>query len=257
MVRIRWGVLLLVLAPAAWADDPKDKPDKPPAEEYKALVKEYQDKYQEFITAYRAAKTDEERQKAIGLNPKPQDYSGRFLKLAQDNPKADVAVDALAWVVQNVRSGPDADKALDLLVTNHIDSPKLGTVCQTLVYANSPDAEKKLRTVLEKSPHKEVQGRACLSLAQYLRNRSARSGGDQARKEVEELFERVADKYADVPYYGTQKLGDAARAELFEIRNLAIGKPAPDIEGEDIDGKKFKLSEYKGKVVVLDFWGHW
>jgi cytochrome oxidase Cu insertion factor (SCO1/SenC/PrrC family) len=38
---------------------------------------------------------------------------------------------------------------------------------------------------------------------------------------------------------------------------LAIGKVAPDIVGEDIDGKEFKLSEYRGKVVVLDFWGNW
>ena len=41
------------------------------------------------------------------------------------------------------------------------------------------------------------------------------------------------------------------------MRNLVIGKEVPDIEGEDIDGKKFKLSEYRGKVVVLDFWGNW
>lgn len=36
-----------------------------------------------------------------------------------------------------------------------------------------------------------------------------------------------------------------------------IGDTAPDIEGEDIDGVPFKLSDYRGKVVVLDFWGHW
>jgi len=39
--------------------------------------------------------------------------------------------------------------------------------------------------------------------------------------------------------------------------DLEPGKLAPDIEGEDIDGQKFKLSEYRGKVVLLDFWGHW
>ena len=38
---------------------------------------------------------------------------------------------------------------------------------------------------------------------------------------------------------------------------LQIGKVAPDIVGEDIDGVKFKLSDYRGKVVVLDFWGDW
>jgi hypothetical protein len=36
-----------------------------------------------------------------------------------------------------------------------------------------------------------------------------------------------------------------------------VGQEAPEIEGEDIDGKTFKLSDYRGKVVVLDFWGHW
>jgi peroxiredoxin len=41
------------------------------------------------------------------------------------------------------------------------------------------------------------------------------------------------------------------------MRNLVIGKPAPEIAGEDVEGKKFKLSDYRGKVVVLDFWGHW
>jgi hypothetical protein len=36
-----------------------------------------------------------------------------------------------------------------------------------------------------------------------------------------------------------------------------VGKPAPEIHGEDLDGVPFQLSEYRGKVVVLDFWGHW
>jgi hypothetical protein len=36
-----------------------------------------------------------------------------------------------------------------------------------------------------------------------------------------------------------------------------VGMTAKEIEGEDIDGKRFKLSDYRGKVVLLDFWGHW
>jgi hypothetical protein len=38
---------------------------------------------------------------------------------------------------------------------------------------------------------------------------------------------------------------------------LEIGDLAMEINGTDIDGKKFKLSDYRGKVVVLDFWGNW
>ena len=34
-------------------------------------------------------------------------------------------------------------------------------------------------------------------------------------------------------------------------------KPAPDFEYPTYSGKTFKLSENKGKYVVLDFWGTW
>ena len=38
---------------------------------------------------------------------------------------------------------------------------------------------------------------------------------------------------------------------------LAIGETAPEIFGADIDNVEFKLSDYRGKVVVIDFWGNW
>ena len=37
----------------------------------------------------------------------------------------------------------------------------------------------------------------------------------------------------------------------------SVGQMAPDITGEDIDGVAFALSDYRGKVVMLDFWGDW
>ncbi|HZZ81265.1 MAG TPA: TlpA disulfide reductase family protein [Gemmataceae bacterium] len=33
-----------------------------------------------------------------------------------------------------------------------------------------------------------------------------------------------------------------------------VGTPAPEIDGETFDGKRVKLSDYRGKVVVLSFW---
>jgi hypothetical protein len=38
---------------------------------------------------------------------------------------------------------------------------------------------------------------------------------------------------------------------------FAPGRPAPEIEGVDLDGTAFKLSDYRGKVVLIDFWGTW
>ena len=41
------------------------------------------------------------------------------------------------------------------------------------------------------------------------------------------------------------------------ISTLTIGKPAPDITGRDLEGKPFKLSDYRGKVVLLVFSAEW
>ena len=77
-----------------------------------------------------------------------------------------------------------------------------------------------------------------------------------ATKEVESLLEKVEKEFADISS-GRGTLGKSAASELNEMRNLGVGKPSPEIAGEDIDGKSFKLSDYRGKVVVVDFWGDW
>lgn len=38
---------------------------------------------------------------------------------------------------------------------------------------------------------------------------------------------------------------------------LKRGQVAPPLEGKDIDGKPIKLRDYRGKIVLIDFWGPW
>lgn len=49
-------------------------------------------------------------------------------------------------------------------------------------------------------------------------------------------------------------LGSLASAPAAPI---APGEEAPAFELQDLDGKLFRLSDYEGKVVVLDFWATW
>jgi len=37
----------------------------------------------------------------------------------------------------------------------------------------------------------------------------------------------------------------------------ATGKPAPEVTFKDLDGKAVPLSQYKGKVVLVNFWATW
>ncbi len=93
--------------------------------------------------------------------------------------------------------------------------------------------------------------------------------------EVDRLLTLVLQKYSDVPADKWQKagptgmllrpdpyphpktFGDLASSLLFELKNIAPGKTAPDITGTDAEGKTFRLSDYKGKVVLLTFSADW
>jgi len=41
------------------------------------------------------------------------------------------------------------------------------------------------------------------------------------------------------------------------VTHFTVGKAAPEIIGNDLEGKPMRLSEYRGRVVVLSFSGHW
>jgi len=178
--------------------------------------------------------------------------------------------------------GNPGGRIVALLLRDHLRSEKLVPICQRMSYGLRPEYEIFLKRVVEENPDEEVRGVACLALAQFLNTRLlkldvfgeradlaaryalllGKDSFDALRKrdraeagaEVEALFTRAAEIYGNVkhPYGGT--LGEKARSELFELRNLAVGKTPPDIEGVDQHGRPFKLSEYRGRVVLLDFW---
>jgi|CXWL01.1.fsa_nt_gi thiol-disulfide isomerase/thioredoxin len=67
--------------------------------------------------------------------------------------------------------------------------------------------------------------------------------------EVEIAYERDGKRAKK-----TIKLAD--RSEL-EAKNSPDGKPLPALVGKDIDGREVRTADFKGKVVLLDFWATW
>src|SRR5262249_5099057 len=72
-------------------------------------------------------------------------------------------------------------------------------------------------------------------------------------------LKKLGAEFADVNV--STRLGDsvseAARKKIYFIDNLTVGKKAPDFECELLDGRKAKLSDFRGNVVVLDVWATW
>jgi hypothetical protein len=155
----------------------------------------------------------------------------------------------------------EAEKTYAELTEKYLPDLKPASVallCQRLHYTT--DSETLLRALYTRGKRDEVRGVACLVLAQVLKGRADHLAASNARaaakvhRESEKLFEVAAGKYADVKTAFDGPVGKKARSELFDLRYLSIGKAAPEVKGTDQDGKPFRLSDYKGKVVLLDFW---
>jgi peroxiredoxin len=139
--------------------------------------------------------------------------------------------------------------------------------------------------VLSKSTKPGIQARACASLAHNLKYRARllralaedqemrksyektfgkplltaflKQKPDDLSKESVTLFEQVVKKHGDVKHPIHGSLANLAKTHLESLREpITLDKPAPEITGIDVAGKPMKLSDFKGKVVMLDFWGH-
>ncbi|KAF0247054.1 MAG: hypothetical protein FD180_171 [Planctomycetota bacterium] len=95
--------------------------------------------------------------------------------------------------------------------------------------------------------------RAAAGLANAIRVKKAGNP-----REAKPLFEAVAKDFGRLKQ-GTTTYAALADAHVNEhaLGSLAVGKPAPEITGFSPDGRPMKLSDYKGRVVVIDFFGDW
>jgi thiol-disulfide isomerase/thioredoxin len=280
--------VMLATSAVSGANAQEPKRDTPasgaasPAEEYRNLLKEERDirgvVQRAIITRSRIPESDIKRLDSVGP---------RFLELAKKYPDDPVAVDSLCYLT-SVLNCPASAAARDLLIQKYTRSDRLALPCSRMSSYWPKDGashEAILRAVLADNPRADVQAQACFSLARLLKNkadlaRGYQSGGaeaeavmdhrgftpEQAKQllanadveklndEADRLFARIVKEFAsEKEQDGDRLLSTLAKAAVA----TAIGMPAPDIQGTDADGKPIRLTYYRGKVVVLDFWATW
>ena len=223
-----------------------------PAEQIKSIVAEYKKASGSLMTEARKLPGNEGRDFYYANLPKLQEKCGTDLNAVvaanADNP---ANFDAIMWVTMNMAGTDAGTQAMDTLFEKYIDNEQMVNLCAVLAQGRMPveNAEAKLEQLIEESPHDAVKASATMALAKNVK--------DEAR--AEKLYESLVANYGDLTSAMTRgkTFKEAAGNALFQLKYLSIGKVAPDIEGEDLDGVAFKLSDYRGKVVVLDFWGDW
>jgi thiol-disulfide isomerase/thioredoxin len=221
-----------------------------------------------------------------------QAITDKLTALVRDHPAAPAALEGILLL-----GAECDDDILEIVRERFMNDSRLAQLCTSLSWRMADPLSKKLLTEIAiKSPDRQIRGEATYSLGLSSRNRYqesttdrrlsesdqdqllsrthrrlykqmiagrrlSESDQDQLLAETQRYFEQVVRHFPDVTSAdGKFRLADKAKAELLWIANipgLKVGKVAPGIVGEDLDGKPLKLDDYRGKVVVLVFWATW
>ena len=96
-------------------------------ETIRTLLREYDEQNLAERKAMQKAKTAEERKAMLMQPPRPNpaSYAGALLYEAEANPGTAATEDALIWIANNLLYGSMAERAKELIASDHIQSPKI------------------------------------------------------------------------------------------------------------------------------------
>lgn len=237
-----------------------------------------------------AATRDEDLVRIARESPLPAllDEHERF---ALEHSDHDAAVDAWAGAIElaaECERHATWSRALAALEERHLASPRLAASLAAFgdgaQWFGTNRWEVCLRRAAQSSPHPAVKAFALYVLAESLghaefalpsRDPQASASEESAvrfeatvlaerKREAVRLLALVQQRFADAlptaapdPDLPKDWLARRVDALRFELEHLQVGMVAPDFEALDEHGNRWKLSEYRGRVVLLDFWGLW
>ena len=251
------------------------------ADRIKKLDEEYQHLNDDLeLRSQQIGNADEKKRiEAQGLEQRRR-FAARFMDLVRNDRQDPAAIGALAWILQNDPAAPEAGDAVETLLHDFGQDPATAKLAASLVFfPPNPLAEKLLRGLARQANQTNAESMR-VRLAAYLVEKAddirslkaEKASGKEThgRDPTAAAYLREADA-ADVCREAQQILASAleatpkmserkteyARRILFEAEHLSVGQTAPEIEGSDLDGQRMRLSDFRGKVVVLKFWATW
>ncbi len=242
----------------------------------RAIVDEYDRLQSLWLSEMRMAPDTRSLDQIAKKRPNPADYGAKLKTLLHRDLTNEWTLKYGAWLLENAKGVDSAGRPalvpqsqnalLNAVEKHHMMSPQLGRFCIAMINLNSSGAlprpgqlplrsrgMKMLEKIKKTNPDIKVQGQASLALSIML------AGLGDDRRIMEQRIKNLRDaiiKSADVRI-GDITVGQIAGDELFKIKNLSKGRIAPDFSGTDSAGRPLKLSDYKGKVVMLVFWSSW
>lgn len=142
-----------------------------------------------------------------------------------------------------------AETKISALVKDKVESDEIAKALPQLAKIRLLDIDTCFTDTFEKHPENSVKALSLYSFAKYC-------GNNRRDEKATRCFQLLKEHFGDLPF-GDSNYSMAADNAIYFLENLAVGKSAPEFAGEDTDGVLFRLKDYRGKVVMLRFWGDW
>ena len=249
----RVRVLTLLLLPCWALGSPVRAQEPEEAPVYANLAREFGEAYRSWSMRVRSTRDPEERKQLLAAMP-AREFLPRFQEGAKAHAGTDAAVPFLIWILSN-SDIDSAAGAAEIVVEAHAGHPlawqsarRIGSMADHLGRAKTMLW---LSQLVDGAPDGEPAAQARMARAMMSFGTTGSPESDEEREQA------LVDLEAALASAQDSRTKQQLQSMLYEIRNLEVGMKAPDIEGDDLDGKPFKLSDQLGKVVLLDFWGDW
>lgn len=250
--------------------------DDPPA--IRQIIQEFQEAEEAWGKELVSWKGVRKRLRSEGrldeLPPSPQHPFARFAprvtELARARSGTHEAAVALAFLfAPSRRSDPyahpgyaaGAKLALITLASDHIEDSVIADVARRMANRRyliddvGLDPIASFGTAVRASKQsQQTKAYASYALASAWHRLAGKTGIEARRLE---LVRSARALFAEVSAAPVGVYKDLAARFVSEIDTVQIGMPAVATSGEDASGKPLRLADFKGKVVLLDFWGFW
>ncbi|HQR09497.1 MAG TPA: TlpA disulfide reductase family protein [Gemmatales bacterium] len=168
------------------------------------------------------------------------------LKLAESDPGTDRGLHAIE---ERMNFGHQGKRDYELLSERYASREHIGYLLNrfTSIPASKPEIDF-MKSIIRNNKHVKDVAQARFRLVLTTRDADKK----QAIKECERLVIDLKESNDS----DLKTIAASAEGIVFDHKSLAVGKVVPELECKDTDGIPFKLSDYRGKVVLLHFWSH-
>ncbi|MBB2150518.1 TlpA disulfide reductase family protein [Pedobacter gandavensis] len=185
-----------------------------------------------------------------------------YMIIAKNGDDIKIAADLQDKNLGYTTSGAEeADKLQELNTVKNQYMQKLGAIQSQFEEASAAQPAKREAIMEQFKPKymEEINGlnKAVLKFAQENSNSLAGFyainllNPAEFEKEMVDYSDKIKSNFSDNPAVAEFV------SKMSKLKSLSVGQQAPDFTIAGIDGKPVKLSDFKGKYVLIDFWASW